>query len=185
MPHNSTQELRFRDWKIPKGTTASANLWCVAFYDLSLPHPDDQSSNTMCRRQMTRDERFFPDPEVFRPERHEAKYNSKESVSTGHGQDDPSAIIFGFGRRYVRDLSRDHQTAHRWLLFLYVSPEYAPVKHSQTLLSSKCSHACSPYSTFSLIQIQSRARWSCLSRHLRMTWSGEYIYDGLLSAAKR
>ena len=48
---------------------------------------------------MARDERFFPEPEVFRPERHETNYDIKENVTNEYGQDDPSAIIFGFGRR--------------------------------------------------------------------------------------
>lgn len=53
---------------------------------------------------MTRDERFFPSPNSFRPERYETKAmcgNGKPQDSEEHsvGQDDPSAIVFGFGRR--------------------------------------------------------------------------------------
>lgn len=50
---------------------------------------------------MTRDEQFFSEPEVFRPERHRAQSDSKENTEIGYGQDDPSTIIFGFGRRCV------------------------------------------------------------------------------------
>lgn len=52
---------------------------------------------------MIRDEKSFPEPEDFRPERYETKSDSKERMAAGYGQDNPSVIVFGFGRRYVRD----------------------------------------------------------------------------------
>lgn len=65
---------------------------------------------------MTRDEQMFPEPEIFRPERHEAKLAGSESTGVEYGQNDPSAIIFGFGRRCA--LGR--LTVCTWMLTCFV-----------------------------------------------------------------
>ena len=56
------------------------------------------------RREMMRDGNVFPDPDAFKPER----YLSKDSCETSECrmkpvsmEDDPSTIVFGFGRRLV------------------------------------------------------------------------------------
>ncbi|KAI5121128.1 hypothetical protein M0805_002800 [Coniferiporia weirii] len=86
MPHMSTQEDRYRNWLIPRQTTVVANIW-----------------------KMMRDENIFPDPEAFLPERHAGKAimneekvrldEATDGQDDATGEDDPSAIVFGFGRR--------------------------------------------------------------------------------------
>ena len=52
---------------------------------------------------MFHDSRYFPEPDSFNPERFREKVEKLEGdslqVLNGLDKDDPSAIVFGFGRR--------------------------------------------------------------------------------------
>ncbi|KAH8114941.1 cytochrome P450 [Phellopilus nigrolimitatus] len=85
LPHRSRKEDIYRDKVIPAGSMIVPNVW-----------------------QMMKDERYFPSPEMFSPERHLKKVetqirNGGADFSTrslnGFEADDPSSLAFGFGRR--------------------------------------------------------------------------------------
>ncbi|KAH8116038.1 cytochrome P450 [Phellopilus nigrolimitatus] len=86
VPHTSAKSDVYRGWAIPRGSIIITNIW-----------------------QMMRDEEFFPSPDVFDPARHINKACRKNTLidddetldeySSTSGNDDPSAIVFGFGRR--------------------------------------------------------------------------------------
>ncbi|KAH8113801.1 cytochrome P450 [Phellopilus nigrolimitatus] len=85
LPHQSVKEDVYRDKVIPAGSMIIPNVW-----------------------QMMKDERYFPSPEMFSPERHLNKVQaqirdggadfSSRSLN-GLEADDPSSLAFGFGRR--------------------------------------------------------------------------------------
>jgi cytochrome P450 len=78
LPHCSTQEDTCRGYRIPKGSILLPNNW-----------------------HFTHDPKVYPDPMVFRPERH-------LETPTHKAEPDPRNCIFGYGRRicpgrYVAD----------------------------------------------------------------------------------
>ncbi|EIW56874.1 cytochrome P450 [Trametes versicolor FP-101664 SS1] len=70
VPHRVTADDQYRGYDIPAGSTVIANTWA-----------------------MTRDTRFYPDPEEFNPERFMVPDEKK------HERLMPSSFVFGFGRR--------------------------------------------------------------------------------------
>ncbi|KAH8114956.1 cytochrome P450 [Phellopilus nigrolimitatus] len=84
IPHQSMKEEVYRGWCIPAGSMIVPNIW-----------------------QMMRDEKFFPNPEQFSPKRFLDKISKRDGdklvdATSGLNSlelDDPSSLVFGFGRR--------------------------------------------------------------------------------------
>ncbi|KAI0364042.1 cytochrome P450 [Pilatotrama ljubarskyi] len=70
LPHRVVDEDQYRGYDIPAGSMIIANTWA-----------------------MTRDTRYYPEPDAFRPERYLAPAGEKSDVLL------PSSFVFGFGRR--------------------------------------------------------------------------------------
>ncbi|KAH9937862.1 CyP450 monooxygenase [Epithele typhae] len=70
VPHRSLEDDEYKGYLIPKGTTILANIWAFSH-----------------------DERYFSDPDVFKPERHLRDGHLDPDVM------DPATIVFGYGRR--------------------------------------------------------------------------------------
>ncbi|KAH9886921.1 cytochrome P450 [Cubamyces lactineus] len=70
VPHRLMVDDEYRGYDLPAGATVIANTWAI-----------------------TRDTRFFPDPEEFRPERYLVSDEEKRDILL------PSSFVFGYGRR--------------------------------------------------------------------------------------
>lgn len=88
VPHRVTVDDQYRGYDIPAGSTVIANTWYALTANLS-PICFDRHIH----RAMTRDTRFYPDPEEFRPERFMVPDGKKDELLM------PSSFVFGFGRR--------------------------------------------------------------------------------------
>lgn len=102
-PHSAMVDDIYEDMLIPKGTRLITNIW---YY---FPREDTPALllKRAFHRKMLNDERFFQEPEVFQPERFRSKVEAmRDNLQSlnGHMLDDPSALTFGFGRRYAIQL---------------------------------------------------------------------------------
>ncbi|KAI0334306.1 cytochrome P450 [Cubamyces sp. BRFM 1775] len=70
VPHRLMVDDEYRGYDLPAGATVIANTWAI-----------------------TRDARYFPDPEEFRPERYLVSDEEKRGLPL------PSSFVFGYGRR--------------------------------------------------------------------------------------
>lgn len=88
VPHRVTADDQYRGYDIPAGSTVIANTWYASTARFS-PICFDRCVH----RAMSRDTRFYPDPEEFRPERFMVPDEKKDELLM------PSSFVFGFGRR--------------------------------------------------------------------------------------
>ena len=96
IPHRTVADDELEGYFVPKGTVVLCNVWCVAVSWSMLLGVRAQRSAAGLRRACMRDPTAYEDPEEFRPERFIRDGKLDPSVR------DPSAFVFGFGRRYVR-----------------------------------------------------------------------------------
>ena len=84
----------YRGYHIPEGCMIMPNIWSVTM------HGTTESSWTVCNpvsscRAMSRDERYYDEPEAFRPER----YLNEDGRLMADDRELPHSYVFGFGRR--------------------------------------------------------------------------------------
>lgn len=92
VPHRVTAEDRYREHNIPAGCMMIPNVWSVTH--VLRAHLLTHSAVLLIHcRAMSRDARYFSEPEEFRPERH-LGLDAKEGNYVL-----PSSFVFGFGRR--------------------------------------------------------------------------------------
>ncbi|KAJ7149440.1 cytochrome P450 [Mycena crocata] len=76
LPHQATEEDTYAGYRIPAGATVIPNVWAVLH-----------------------DSELYPDPFTFDPDRFVAAPPSSSRPSAQPGQPDPTAYVWGFGRR--------------------------------------------------------------------------------------
>ena len=99
LSHRATDDDTYQGMRIPRGALLLPNMWFVQtfFHMTSL-------MQTGKLRQMMRDTKYFERPEDFNPDRFLGitnRYETAEQALNNLYPDDPSSIVFGFGRRSV------------------------------------------------------------------------------------
>ena len=97
VPHLSTIDDLYNDYHIPANSIMVPNQWYsngnVPPINIELIIKTYVISQTLFRRAMLNDERVYPEPHEFRPERF------LKNGKLDHSIRDPMDIAFGFGRR--------------------------------------------------------------------------------------
>ena len=88
------QEDTYSGYTIPAGSMIVPNVWYV--FSSSSCHDQIIFLSTFVLRQIMRDERYYPDPEKFMPERH---LEVEQGLRPYDPAADPVKAVFGFGRR--------------------------------------------------------------------------------------
>ena len=93
LPHQSTSDDLYNDYHIPANSVVIANQWW--WLSPAINYWTFLISQTLLRRAMLNDERDYPEPREFKPERFLKNGKLDSSVR------DPMDIAFGFGRRWA------------------------------------------------------------------------------------
>ena len=89
IPHYSTEDDSYGGYFIPKGSTIIANNWYVSETRWSMHYFLPSFS-----RGILHDEKLYPEPYKFRPERY-----IDDTVKDDSKNPDPNKFAFGYGRR--------------------------------------------------------------------------------------
>ncbi|EJT98940.1 cytochrome P450 [Dacryopinax primogenitus] len=87
LPHVLTEEEEYDGYVLPRGSIIVANIWFVPLRSVVFSIPIDHA------RAMTHDPAFYPDPNIFRPERFLTLEGKLRTVI------EDGREVFGFGRR--------------------------------------------------------------------------------------
>lgn len=99
--HVSTAEDEYKGYRIPKDTVIMCNAWSVtAVQYRSLLHLTFHFISV--GRAMLNDEKVYPEPFQFKPER----FLTADGLKMNKSVKDPDDIIWGFGRRLAQPYSR-------------------------------------------------------------------------------
>ena len=113
IPHESVKEDTYRGWKIPEGSMVMPNIWNMMrdekVYGTSGSLPSKKQGGV----ESFEPERFLKKVQHADVDGDDTEEDEDEG-KTGVKEEDPSSIVFGFGRRYVYSIFI-HFVMHRLL----------------------------------------------------------------------